>query len=89
MGADVPEGLPPLPSVLLRYPVSAAPAGFHSGSRIEVAGRSISSTRICRDFSKLAKRPELAGVNSPFSASVPQIYADVDRDKVLKQGRGC
>jgi len=32
------------------------------------------------------QRPELAGVTSPFSASVPQIYADVDRDKVLKQG---
>jgi multidrug efflux pump len=32
------------------------------------------------------KRPELAGVGSPFSANVPQIYVDVDRDKVLKQG---
>jgi HAE1 family hydrophobic/amphiphilic exporter-1 len=32
------------------------------------------------------KRPELAGVVSQFSAAVPQIYADVDRDKVLKQG---
>ncbi len=32
------------------------------------------------------KRPELASVNSGFSASVPQIFADVDRDKVLKQG---
>jgi HAE1 family hydrophobic/amphiphilic exporter-1 len=32
------------------------------------------------------KRPELTAVSSPFSASVPQIYADVDRDKVLKQG---
>src|SRR4030095_10045285 len=32
------------------------------------------------------KRPELTGVGSQFSASVPQIYADVDRDKVLKQG---
>jgi HAE1 family hydrophobic/amphiphilic exporter-1 len=31
------------------------------------------------------KRPELTGVVSLFSASVPQIYADVDRDKVLKQ----
>lgn len=31
------------------------------------------------------KRPELAGVNSLFSAGVPQVYADVDRDKVLKQ----
>ena len=32
------------------------------------------------------KRPEMAGVDSQFSASVPQIFADVDRDKVLKQG---
>jgi HAE1 family hydrophobic/amphiphilic exporter-1 len=31
------------------------------------------------------KRPELAGVVSPFSSAVPQLYADVDRDKVLKQ----
>jgi HAE1 family hydrophobic/amphiphilic exporter-1 len=32
------------------------------------------------------QRPELAGVTSQFSTAVPQIYADVDRDKVLKQG---
>jgi HAE1 family hydrophobic/amphiphilic exporter-1 len=32
------------------------------------------------------KRPELVGVASQFSASIPQIYADVDRDKALKQG---
>ena len=32
------------------------------------------------------KRPELAGVASQFSADVPQIYADVDRDKALRQG---
>jgi multidrug efflux pump len=32
------------------------------------------------------KRPEIGGINSQFSASVPQIYADVDRDKALKQG---
>ena len=32
------------------------------------------------------KRPELAGVTTPFRPSVPQIYADVDQDKVLKQG---
>jgi HAE1 family hydrophobic/amphiphilic exporter-1 len=32
------------------------------------------------------RRPELAGVASQFSANVPQIYADVDRDRVLKQG---
>jgi HAE1 family hydrophobic/amphiphilic exporter-1 len=32
------------------------------------------------------KRPELSNVTSQFNSSVPQIYADVDRDKVLKQG---
>jgi len=32
------------------------------------------------------QRPELASVASQFSATAPQIYADVDRDKVLKQG---
>jgi HAE1 family hydrophobic/amphiphilic exporter-1 len=32
------------------------------------------------------QRPELTGAASLFSASVPQIYADVDWDKVLKQG---
>jgi HAE1 family hydrophobic/amphiphilic exporter-1 len=32
------------------------------------------------------RRPELAGVTSLFSASVPQIYANVDEDKTLKQG---
>ncbi len=32
------------------------------------------------------KRPELADVNSVWRPSVPQVYADIDRDKVLKQG---
>ena len=32
------------------------------------------------------KRPQLARLNSTFRAGVPQIYADVERDKVLKQG---
>jgi HAE1 family hydrophobic/amphiphilic exporter-1 len=32
------------------------------------------------------QRPELANVDSPFSAAVPQVFVQVDRDKVLKQG---
>jgi HAE1 family hydrophobic/amphiphilic exporter-1 len=32
------------------------------------------------------QRPELTNVSSSFSASVPQVYVKVDRDKVLKQG---
>ena len=32
------------------------------------------------------KRPELDGVRPLFSPAVPQLFADVDKDKVLKQG---
>ena len=32
------------------------------------------------------KRPELASVTSTFRPVVPQLFVDVDRDKVLKQG---
>jgi HAE1 family hydrophobic/amphiphilic exporter-1 len=32
------------------------------------------------------QRPELGSMFTPFRASVPQIFADVDRDKSLKQG---
>src|SRR5215472_1457354 len=32
------------------------------------------------------KRPEIAAINTVFRPSVPQVYADIDRDKVLKQG---
>jgi HAE1 family hydrophobic/amphiphilic exporter-1 len=33
-----------------------------------------------------AKRPELSGLSTTYLPSVPQVYVDVDRDKVLKQG---
>src|SRR6266705_3007362 len=32
------------------------------------------------------KRPEIASVNTTFLPSVPQLYANVDRDKALKEG---
>ena len=32
------------------------------------------------------ERPEIAGVSTTFLPAVPQIFVDVDRDKVLKQG---
>ncbi len=32
------------------------------------------------------KRPELANVRPNFSPAVPQLYADVDKDKALKEG---
>ena len=43
--------------------------------------------RSCRSsWPQRSKRPELAGVTSTFTANVPQVFADVDRDKVLRQG---
>jgi HAE1 family hydrophobic/amphiphilic exporter-1 len=32
------------------------------------------------------KRPEIGTINTSFRASVPQVFADVNRDKALKQG---
>ena len=32
------------------------------------------------------KRPELSGLSTTFRPNVPQVFVDVDRDKVLKQG---
>ena len=32
------------------------------------------------------KRPEIASINTTFLPAVPQLYVDVDRDRVLKQG---
>ncbi len=51
------------------------------GSSIEEVDRALQ-----RFLAAARARPELAGVTSPFSASVPQVFADVDREKVLRQG---
>jgi HAE1 family hydrophobic/amphiphilic exporter-1 len=52
-----------------------------SGGSLEFLNQSLQNF-----LTEARKRPELAGVNSPFTATVPQIYANVDRDKVLRQG---
>ena len=44
------------------------------------------SEHVNRFLDAARKRPELAGVNSLFSAAVPQVFARVDRDKALKLG---
>jgi HAE1 family hydrophobic/amphiphilic exporter-1 len=84
--AEVPEAialalLPP------SIPGLGAAGGFsfwlqdRSGGSVEFLDENLQKfLEACR------KRPELTGVGSQFSAAVPQIYADVDRDKVLKQG---
>ncbi len=39
-----------------------------------------------RFLEAIHKRPEIASATSTFLPSVPQVFIDVDRDKVLKQG---
>ena len=39
-----------------------------------------------RFMAEARKRPELAGLRPIFSPAVPQLYADVDKDKVMKEG---
>ncbi len=77
----------PSPSRRPPSPASASAGGFsfwlqdRSGGTVEFL-----SDNLQKFLEAARKRPELAGVNSPFRASVPQIFADVDREKVLKQG---
>jgi HAE1 family hydrophobic/amphiphilic exporter-1 len=52
-----------------------------SGGSVELLDRNLQTF-----LAAARKRPELAGVTSLFSASVPQVYANVDQDKALKQG---
>jgi len=52
------------------------------------AGKDIAflSDNVQKFMSEARKRPELAGLSTTFLPRVPQVWCDVDRDKVLKQG---
>lgn len=86
LGGEVPEAnafafMPPA------IPGLGTSGGFsfwlqdRSGGSVEALDQNLQ-----RFIDAARQRPELAGVASQFSTSIPQIYADVDRDKVLKQG---
>jgi HAE1 family hydrophobic/amphiphilic exporter-1 len=44
------------------------------------------AANVKRFVDEARKRPELVNVNPNFSPSVPQLYANVDKEKLLKQG---
>jgi HAE1 family hydrophobic/amphiphilic exporter-1 len=52
------------------------------------AGRDIAflSTNVNRFIEAARRRPEIANVTTTFLPSVPQLYVDVNRDRVLTQG---
>ncbi len=52
-----------------------------SGGKYEVLAQNV-----LKFVAAARKRPELANVRPNFSPAVPQLYADVDKEKALKQG---
>ena len=63
-------------------------AGGFSFFLQDMSGRDVAylQENLTKFIGACQKRPELTGVMSPWRASVPQIYVDVDQAKVLKQG---
>src|SRR6266542_424897 len=86
MATQIPEGM-----AFAFMPPSIPGLGSAGGFSLWLQDRSGGSVEFLDEnvqafLTAARKRPELAGVMSQFSADVPQIYADVDRDKALKQG---
>ena len=79
-------------AIAFGFPPPAIPGlGFSGGFSMWLQDRSggdvaFLDSNLNRFLAAASKRPEIGSVNTVFRASVPQIYADVDRDKVLKQG---
>jgi hydrophobic/amphiphilic exporter-1 (mainly G- bacteria), HAE1 family len=44
------------------------------------------ATNLEKFIAAARKRPEVGSINTVFRPAVPQVYADVDRDKAIKQG---
>src|SRR6267142_1577595 len=86
MAAEVPEA-----NCIALLPPAIPGLGNAGGFSMYIQDRSGGTVQFLdqnlQNFLAAARqRPELTGVTSQFNSSVPQIYADVDRDKVLKQG---
>ena len=52
------------------------------------SGRDVAflAANVAKYMAAVRKRPEIASINTTFLPTVPQLYVDVDRDRVLKQG---
>jgi hypothetical protein len=78
--------------IAFAFPPPAIPGVGTSGGFTFVledrAGKDVSflSQNLQTFLAAARKRPELTGLISTFLPNVPQIFVDVDRDKVIKQG---
>jgi HAE1 family hydrophobic/amphiphilic exporter-1 len=79
-------------AIAFSFPPPAIPGVGTSGGFTFVledrAGKDIAflSEQTNKFMEAARKRPELAGLSTTFRPTVPQVFVDVDRDKVLKQG---
>ena len=83
---DIPEG-----SVLAFGPPAIPGLGTGAGFTMQLQDRSGGSPEYLaqqtqRFIEAARKRPEIGAINSLYRSSVPQLYADIDRSKVLKSG---
>jgi HAE1 family hydrophobic/amphiphilic exporter-1 len=91
--AHINRELQKLPEAMaLVFPPPAIPGVGTSGGVTMVledrAGRDMSflAQNVVKFLEAVRQRPEIAGVFTTFLPSVPQMFVDVDQDKVLKQG---
>jgi hydrophobic/amphiphilic exporter-1 (mainly G- bacteria), HAE1 family len=91
--AHVNRELSKLPeAIAFAFPPPAIPGvGTAGGVTFMLEDRSGGSMEFLADntrrfLAEARKRPEIASANTTFVADVPQVFAKVDRDKVLKQG---
>jgi HAE1 family hydrophobic/amphiphilic exporter-1 len=83
---EVPEG-----AVAAFGPPSVPGLGTGAGFTMELQDRSggeptYLAEQAARFIAAARKRPEIGRINTLYRATVPQIYADIDRSKVLKAG---
>jgi HAE1 family hydrophobic/amphiphilic exporter-1 len=86
MRAEIPEA-----TAFAIMPPSIPGLGNQGGFSMWLQDRSGGSIDFLNDevqtfLAAAKKRPELAGVTTTFATNVPQLYADVDREKALRQG---
>ncbi len=84
--AEIPEA-----TVAANMPPSIPGLGSQGGFTFWLQDRSGGSidfleSNMQKFLAEARTRPELVNVGSPFSAVIPQVFVDVDRDKALKQG---
>jgi hydrophobic/amphiphilic exporter-1 (mainly G- bacteria), HAE1 family len=83
---EIPEG-----GVFAFGPPSIPGLGTGAGFTLELQDRSggapeYLAAQTQRFIEAARKRPEIGRINSLYRAAVPQVYADIDRSKVLKAG---